>query len=197
MKSTTILSTTALVTSALASPPSHAVADLLVRAMDPATMDPTKLSVLSVLKTAIPTASGTDIVLPTGNAMPQWYKDLPADVMVLLAQMYPETAAVAATGSASTTVSEPILASVSATAESVKETASAALSLTTLTMTMSAVPTDTAESNGTNPTTVSASATGSASASATGSSSTISSTGAGTRSIALGLAVAVAFCFFA
>lgn len=99
MKPTTILylAVAAITTTATASNV-HEVADLVARAIDPATMDPTKFSVLSVLRTAMPTPTGTetDIVLPTGDTAPQWYKDLPADVMVLLAQMYPATPTAAA-----------------------------------------------------------------------------------------------------
>ncbi|KAF1932037.1 uncharacterized protein M421DRAFT_1717 [Didymella exigua CBS 183.55] len=94
MKPTAILSLSlAAITTTAAASNVHAAADLIVRAIDPVTMDPTKFSVLSVLKTAMPTPTGTatDIVLPTGDVTPQWYKDLPADVMVLLAQMYPTT----------------------------------------------------------------------------------------------------------
>lgn len=97
MKPTTILSLTAATITTATASNAHNVADLIARAMDPATMDPTKFSVLSVLKTAMPSPTGTatDIVLPTGDVAPQWYKDLPADVMVLLAQMYPATATAA------------------------------------------------------------------------------------------------------
>ncbi|KAF3034738.1 hypothetical protein E8E11_004518 [Didymella keratinophila] len=94
MKPTTILSLAAAATTTTATASNvHEVANLIARAIDPATMDPTKLSVLSVLQTAMPTPTGTetDIVLPTSDIAPQWYKDLPADVMVLLAQMYPAT----------------------------------------------------------------------------------------------------------
>ncbi|KZM25622.1 uncharacterized protein EKO05_0001943 [Ascochyta rabiei] len=104
MRPTTILTVSAITASAVASttyPNVHAVVDLNARAMDPATMDPTKLSVLSVLKTVMPTATGTDVVLPTGGATPQWYKDLPADVMVLLVQMYPVAQVAAVSGTSS------------------------------------------------------------------------------------------------
>lgn len=124
MKPTTVLST-GILASAYANP--HAVAPLLGRAIDPATMDPTKLSVLSVLKTAMPTAA--DAALPTGTASPQWYKDLPADVMVLLAQIYP---AISTAASAS-----------NATSFLAQETASVSLNQTTLTKTLEEMPTAT------------------------------------------------------
>lgn len=94
MKQTNILSLAIVATATTATASHvHGLDDLIARAMDPAAMDPTKLSVLSVLKTAMPmpTGTATEIVLPTGDIAPQWYKDLPADVMVLLAQMYPMT----------------------------------------------------------------------------------------------------------
>ncbi|EUC36019.1 hypothetical protein COCVIDRAFT_65945, partial [Bipolaris victoriae FI3] len=62
---------------------------LLDRAIDPADMNPTQLSILSVLKTAIP--SGTSIPMPTGTSEPDWYKNLPDDVKSLLPQFYPAT----------------------------------------------------------------------------------------------------------
>jgi hypothetical protein len=117
----------------------HAVADLIARAIDPATMDPIKFSVLSVLKTAMPTPTGTvtDIVLPTGDVAPQWYKDLPADVMVLLAQMYPaiSAAAVSEAASSAMTVSSSSIQDSTASATA-SETASATASQTTLTKTL-------------------------------------------------------------
>lgn len=58
----------------------------VARAIDPQTMDPTKLSVLSVLHTAVPTGLGA---LPTGDAMPAWYQQLPEDVKSLLPKLYP------------------------------------------------------------------------------------------------------------
>ncbi|KAJ4344183.1 hypothetical protein N0V95_006298 [Ascochyta clinopodiicola] len=155
MRSTTILTVSAITASAVAStaPPNvHAVAELIVRALDPATMDPTKLSVLSVLKIAMPTTTGTDIVLPTGDVTPQWYKDLPADVMVLLAQMYPaaQTAAVSETSSVAANASSSLA----------QETNVA--SKTTQTRSLELVPT----------------ATGNASSLSTGSSSNVAANGA-------------------
>ena len=203
MKLTTILSTSALLASALASaahPDIHAVADLLARAIDPSTMDPTKLSVLSVLKTAMPSATGTDIVLPTGDVAPQWYKDLPADVKVLLAQMYPATPTAGALVSQTGSVS----ASVSGT-ESVKEMASASVSQTTLTRTLELVPTPTATSNGTLSTGSSSgnAANGTLSTGSPSPTQSAFSTGAknivGTEkwSVVMTLGVAAVFCFFA
>lgn len=115
MTPTTILflAVAAITTTATASN-IHEVADLIVRAMDPATMDPIKLSILSVLKTAMPTPTGTvtDITLPTGDIAPQWYKDLPADVMVLLAQMYPAIPTASATASQAALTKSPEATSV-------------------------------------------------------------------------------------
>ncbi|KAJ4322040.1 hypothetical protein N0V94_002619 [Neodidymelliopsis sp. IMI 364377] len=181
MKVSTIFPASIIATSAMASsthPNLHAVADLIARAIDPATMDPTKLSVLSVLKTAMPTA--TDATLPTGTAAPQWYKDLPADVMVLLAQMYPVTP----------------------TAAAEIETAAVSVSQTTLTRTLEVVPT--ATSNATALSTGSPADTAANGTLSTGSPSTTQSalsTGAknaiatGKWSFAVGLGVAM--CFFA
>ena len=138
MKPTTILSLAVAATTTTATASNvHEVADLIARAIDPATMDPTKFSVLSVLKTAMPTPTGTetDIVLPTGDIAPQWYKDLPADVMVLLAQMYPATITAAVSEMTS-------LAGSSGSSEvqdsSASVTASATASQTTLTKSLEA-----------------------------------------------------------
>ncbi|OAL55758.1 hypothetical protein IQ07DRAFT_177239 [Pyrenochaeta sp. DS3sAY3a] len=60
---------------------------LVERAIDPKTMDPTRLSVLSVLRTAMPT--GVDAPLPTGDYEPEWYQKLPADIKSLLPSLYP------------------------------------------------------------------------------------------------------------
>ncbi|KAF9699571.1 hypothetical protein EKO04_002575 [Ascochyta lentis] len=195
MRSTTILSVSTITASVLASTAHsnvHAVADLIVRAMNPATMDPTKLSVLSVLKTAMPTATGTDVVLPTGEATPQWYKDLPADVMVLLAQMYPATQAAA--------VNEVSSIVVNASSSLAQETLVA--SQTTLTRSLELVPTSTgnatrlstgspsgAASNGTLST---GSPSPSQSAFSTGTNNAV---GKGSRSFILALGVTA--CFFA
>lgn len=198
MKPTTILSTGALLASAHASTAHsnvHAVADLIARALDPATMDPTKLSVLSVLKTAMPTATGTDIVLPTGDATPQWYKDLPADVMVLLAQMYPATSDAA--------VSETPSAAVNTSSSLPQETASTLASQTTITRSLELLPTavaagngtlstDTPNDNSTNGTLTTGSPSPTQSASSSGAKKTA---GTGKWSIVTGLLVAA--CFFA
>jgi hypothetical protein len=68
----------------------HDVADLVARDTDPKTMDPTRLSVLSVLRTAIP--SGSDFPRPTGDFEPEWYQKLPEDVKSLLPSLYPAPA---------------------------------------------------------------------------------------------------------
>ncbi|RYO62196.1 hypothetical protein AA0116_g5058 [Alternaria tenuissima] len=84
MKSFLIL--TAFTSSALASAiqlPNH----LMDRDIDPATMNPTLFSVLSVLKTGMPT--GPNVPMPTGNSEPDWYQRLPEDVKSLLPSFYP------------------------------------------------------------------------------------------------------------
>ncbi|KAJ8115484.1 hypothetical protein OPT61_g2891 [Boeremia exigua] len=197
-----MLSTSMLLAGSLANtvhPNVHAVADLVARAIDPATMDPTKLSVLSVLKTAIPTPTGTDIVLPTGDAAPQWYKDLPADVMVLLAQMYPAAPTTAATTSETTTVPSSVGSS------AMQETAGVSVSQTTLTVTLELGPTPTAALNNTlstgssggtsaNNTISTALPSSTQSAISTGAKTTV---GAGKWSVVMGLGVAAVFCLFA
>ncbi|EMD94269.1 hypothetical protein COCC4DRAFT_48563 [Bipolaris maydis ATCC 48331] len=79
---------------------------LLDRAIDPADMNPTQFSILSVLKTAMP--SGTSIPMPTGTSEPDWYKNLPDDVKSLLPQFYPATttASVERTSTSSEVVSQ-------------------------------------------------------------------------------------------
>lgn len=190
MKPTTILSTSAILVTALAStahPNVHAVADLVARAMDPATMNPTKVSVLSVLKTAMPTSgTGTDIVLPTGTVMPQWYKDLPAEIMVLLAQMYPATTAGSAESGTSAT-------SASASAQT------GGASQSTLTRTLELVGSSaTAGSSGTQTDANATLSTGqpspTQSALSTGAKNSV---GIGRWSLAMGMGVAAGFCFFA
>ncbi|RYN33959.1 hypothetical protein AA0113_g6014 [Alternaria arborescens] len=84
MKSFLIL--TAFTSSALASAiqlSNH----LMDRDIDPATMNPTLFSVLSVLKTGMPT--GPNVPMPTGNSEPDWYQRLPEDVKSLLPSFYP------------------------------------------------------------------------------------------------------------
>ncbi|KAF2132920.1 hypothetical protein P153DRAFT_354365 [Dothidotthia symphoricarpi CBS 119687] len=55
--------------------------------LDPKTLNPTHLSLLSVLRTGIP--SSFSAALPTASQDPQWYIDLPLDVKELLPQLYP------------------------------------------------------------------------------------------------------------
>ncbi|KAJ4988058.1 hypothetical protein SVAN01_06470 [Stagonosporopsis vannaccii] len=203
MKPTSILSICALLTGALADtslPGAYAKASHLGRAVDPETMDPTKLSVLSVLKTAMPDPTGTetDIVLPTGDTAPQWYKDLPADLMVLLAQMYP------ATPTAAAVVSGTAVASANATPAALE---SEGVSQTTSTRSLGLVPTSMEAANGSlaigdeNGKPMNASATLSnggpgptQSALSTGAKNT---GGLGSWSVAMGAGVAAVFCFFA
>lgn len=75
---------------------------LMQRAIDPTTMDPTRLSVLSVLKTAMPT--GTTAVMPTDTEEPQWYAQLPEDVKSLLPVLYPATPVESATVSQTSSI---------------------------------------------------------------------------------------------
>lgn len=221
MKPMTILSLAIAATTTTATASNaHEVADLVARAMDPATMDPAKFSVLSVLKTAMPTPTGTatDIVLPTGDIAPQWYKDLPADVMVLLVQMYPVTPTAA--------VSETALPAPSGYSSSLQGvTASATASQTTLTksleaasITLSASAWGTGYSNGSvvvstgslspNVTGITGGRTATASGTGVstgkpglelpGTSAGVKNTvGTGSVVAALGFTVAVAFCYFA
>jgi hypothetical protein len=79
-----------ILTGALASVVRFSNAGLAARLIDPATMDPTRFSVLSVLKTAIPTSPNTP--MPTGNYEPEWYEKLPNDVKSLLQVLYPVAA---------------------------------------------------------------------------------------------------------
>jgi hypothetical protein len=101
MKLTTILPIIALAANAFARNV-HVVGGLMAREIDPATMDPTKLSILSYLKTAVPTLTGGELALPTGKRIgdfyaQQWVEDLPPEYLVLLAQMYPTTRTTPAT----------------------------------------------------------------------------------------------------
>jgi hypothetical protein len=88
--------------------PNNAVR-LVARKIDPNTMDPTRLSVLSVLKTAIP--CGAHYPESTGD-MQAWYSKLPADVKALLPSLYPVIS------TASPSVSAPVYRSSSATVSS-------------------------------------------------------------------------------
>jgi hypothetical protein len=82
----------------------HGLSGLAARGLDPKTMDPTRLSVLSVLHTAMP----TDVVfpIPTGDPEPDWYQKLPEDVKSLLPILYPaENSTTSASATASATSS--------------------------------------------------------------------------------------------
>jgi hypothetical protein len=108
MKSYIIISIAALFSGALASdgPNAHGLEDLVARGIDPKTVDPTRLSVLSVLRTAIP--SGPDFAQPTSDFEPEWYRKLPEDVKSLLPSLYPVTSTEVSSGA---TVSVPVSAS--------------------------------------------------------------------------------------
>ncbi|KAH3989418.1 hypothetical protein HBH98_208130 [Parastagonospora nodorum] len=79
--------------------PANNVENFVARAIDPKTMDPTRLSVLSVLKTAIPCSARYPEA--TGE-VEEWYSKLPVDVKSLLPSLYPASS----TGAAS--VSGPV-----------------------------------------------------------------------------------------
>lgn len=83
----TALASCALATKAPLNP--HDIQDLVARAIDPTTMDPVRLSVLSVMRTAIP--SGPDFPRPTNGVEPEWWQKLPEDVKSLLPVLYPAT----------------------------------------------------------------------------------------------------------
>ncbi|KAF5849886.1 hypothetical protein GGP41_005296 [Bipolaris sorokiniana] len=86
---------------------------LLDRAMDPADMNPTQLSILSVLKTAMP--SGTSIPMLTGTSEPDWYKNLPDDVKSLLPQFYPATTTSSVESTSSSSSSSEVTSQASST----------------------------------------------------------------------------------
>lgn len=219
MKPTTTFSLALVATAVTATASNvHAVAELIVRAMDPTTMDPTKFSVLSVLKTAVPSPTGTatDIILPTGDIAPQWYKDLPADVMVLLAQMYPATPTAAVSGAAS------LAANMNSSSIQDAAALSTAASQTTLTssiesasVTLSAATNSTGYSNVSTVTSTGSSCSNTTNCTFVSTSATVVPTikpglelpgksagakvtvGTGTLSTVMGLGVAAAFCLFA
>jgi hypothetical protein len=161
MKSTSILSAFALVAPAMSTGMrvgGHEARELMARMMDPQTMDPMRLSVLSVLKTAMPT--GADAPMPTGSNSPKWYQDLPPDIMILLAQMYPAgpTSDVVSATSAPAAVSSSLPGESSSSSQAVSGSPTSTASLqSTATPTMStgtsgsASPTATASSDGTLP----------------------------------------------
>jgi hypothetical protein len=93
---------TAFTSSAVAS--AIQLPNLMDRAIDPATMNPTLFSVLSVLKTGMPT--GPNVPMPTGDFIPDWYQNLPGDVKRLLPSFYPVAAAAASATSDAQIVSQ-------------------------------------------------------------------------------------------
>jgi hypothetical protein len=164
MRSTFILSAFALVAPAMSTGMrvgGREAQELVARMMDPQTMDPMRLSVLSVLKTAMPT--GADAPMPTGSNSPKWYQDLPPDIMILLAQMYPAepTSDVVSATSAPAAVSSSLPGESSSSSQAVSgsptSTASLQSTATPTTQSMStgtsgsASPTATASSDGTLP----------------------------------------------
>jgi hypothetical protein len=151
MKSTLILSIFTLVAPGLSTGMrvgGREPKELLARMMDPQTMDPMRLSVLSVLKTAMPTDA--EAPMPTGDNSPKWYQDLPADVMVLLAQMYPAepTSGVVSSTSAPAAGSSSSLDRPSSSSQAVSSSPMSTASLQSIsTSAGSASPTATASSN--------------------------------------------------
>lgn len=119
MKCYIIFSAAALVAGTLATDSqlkAHELQDLAARSIDPQTMDPTRLSILSVLKTAMP--SGVDVAEPTGSVEPEWYKDLPENIKSLLPILYPHVTSIV-TSSVAAETSVCSFESVSATLEPV------------------------------------------------------------------------------
>jgi hypothetical protein len=118
MKSSIIICATALAVGTLASDTAqlnvHDVEYLIARAIDPKTMDPTRLSVLSVMRTAIPL--GTAFPTPTGDVKSDWYQKLPEDVKSLLPLLYPATPEAPASSSVPVSSSPAASVSVSASA---------------------------------------------------------------------------------
>ncbi|KAI8940320.1 hypothetical protein NX059_004014 [Plenodomus lindquistii] len=66
--------------------------NVIPRAIDPATMNPTQLSVLSVLKTALSGVSLPPAPTASNAPDPEWFTSLPADIKSLLPVLYPATA---------------------------------------------------------------------------------------------------------
>ncbi|KAH7087010.1 hypothetical protein FB567DRAFT_57027 [Paraphoma chrysanthemicola] len=83
----------------------HEANDLFVRATGPKTMDPARLSILSILKTAI--ASDPAFPRPTGDFEPEWYQKLPEDVKQILPSLYPAAVDASSSSSAEAAASSP------------------------------------------------------------------------------------------
>ncbi|CAI9625456.1 unnamed protein product [Alternaria burnsii] len=197
MKSFFIL--TAFTSSALASAiqlPNH----LMDRDIDPATMNPTLFSVLSVLKTGMPT--GPNVPMPTGNSEPDWYQRLPEDVKSLLPSFYPVAPTAQAVVAAATSevqasqVVSQVVSSVlqsSVAVSSIETTVSASMATNTQSPSSSAQSSESASQTPSSMVLASASATPS------------SSLSTGTRSVARTEALAIiaffsvgaGFCIFA
>ncbi|USP77199.1 hypothetical protein yc1106_04473 [Curvularia clavata] len=107
----------------------YARAMLMDRGIDPSTMDPALLSLLMVLKTAMP--SGTNVPLPTGTSEPDWYKNLPDNIKSSLHQYYPATATSSSSSSSSSSstsqVTSTAVSSSSQASESVTPTSTPAI----------------------------------------------------------------------
>ncbi|KAF2855462.1 hypothetical protein T440DRAFT_155470 [Plenodomus tracheiphilus IPT5] len=101
--------------------------ELLGRAIDPATMDPTQLSVLSVLKTALAGVSLPPAPSSSGSPEPEWFVKLPEDVKSLLPELYPATAVAAVAAVDATPTAESTGLSVSPTSQAATATVTAPL----------------------------------------------------------------------
>ena len=198
MKSTLILSLFALVAPGLATGMrvgGREPKELLARMMDPQTMDPMRLSVLSVLKTAMPTDS--EAPMPTGGNSPQWYQDLPADVIILLAQMYPAEP----TSDVVSSTSAPAAGSSSSLAKS-SSSSQAVSSSPTSTASLQSTSTSADTSGSASPTATVSSSEGLPTATQTPTPSPSNLPSAGTRAVirtdalATVLGVSVGACFF-
>lgn len=119
-----ILILTALIASVYAA---LAQNELVGREIDPATMNPTKLSVLSVLKTALASVSLPPAPFASGAPEPEWFAKLPEDVKSLLPELYPVTAVAAVAAVDATPTAEPTGLSVSTTSEAATASVTAPL----------------------------------------------------------------------
>ncbi|KAH9879163.1 hypothetical protein J1614_002600 [Plenodomus biglobosus] len=119
-----ILILTALIASVYAA---LAQNELVGREIDPATMNPTKLSVLSVLKTALASVSLPPAPFASGAPEPEWFAKLPEDVKSLLPELYPVTAVAAVAAVDATPTAESTGLSVSTTSEAATASVTAPL----------------------------------------------------------------------
>ncbi|KAH9873686.1 hypothetical protein IAQ61_004312 [Plenodomus lingam] len=99
--------------------------ELLGRAIDPSNMNPTQLSVLSVLKTALASVSLPSTPLPSDAPEPEWFAKLPKDVKSLLPEFYPATPVVSVAAVDATPTAEFTALSVSTTSQAASASATA------------------------------------------------------------------------